>query len=384
MSDAKQFAAFQTLLLCIFIAMTGLGILSPIMPNYASELGATGIWIGLIFSGFSLSRAVMQTPVGRLADRSSKKRILCIGLAVYAFISLLYNFASTLPLLVVIRLIHGLGSAMVMPVAMAYAVNLTPRGKEGRYMGFMSTAMFLGFGTGPLLGGYIYDHFSFSTVFYSMAAIVTLSLLLTIIFVPDEEGLGMKKDSPRVPFMKILSNRRLLGALSYRFANALGRGGIMGFLSIFAYQVLGIPFTLIGTILAVGVFSSSLLQIPFGILADRYNRTILIMIGGSVASLGYFYLTLTESVFDLMAAQLIISAGEGVSLPAMSAVVAGEGKTLGAGSTMGVLNTAMSIGMFAGPLIAGAIMDAYSVQTSFSLAGVMGITGVVMFYLLTR
>jgi len=384
MSEAKQFAAFQTLLLCVFTAMTGLGILSPIMPNYASELGATGIWIGLIFSGFSLTRAVMQTPIGRLADRGSKKRLLCIGLAIYAVISLLYNFASSLPLLVLIRLIHGLGSAMVMPVAMAYAVELTPRGKEGRYMGLTSTAMFLGFGAGPLLGGYIYDHFSLSAVFYSMAAIVALSLLLTILFVPEEEGLGMKRDRPRVPFMKILSNRRLLGALVYRVFNALGRGGIMGFLSIFAYQVLGIPFTLIGTILAAGIFTSSLLQTPFGVLADRYNRTLLILIGGTAASLGYFYLTLTKSLFDLLAAQLIIAAGEGLSLPAMSAVVAREGKTLGAGATMGVLNTAMSMGMFAGPLIAGVIMDTYGIQASFSLAGIMGITGVVAFYLLGR
>ena len=64
----KSLNAFRVLLLSVFMAMVGLGIISPIMPNYASDLGASGIYIGLICSSFSLSRAVLQTPIGRLAD----------------------------------------------------------------------------------------------------------------------------------------------------------------------------------------------------------------------------------------------------------------------------------------------------------------------------
>ena len=67
----KSLNAFRVLLLSVFMAMMGLGIISPIIPNYASDLGATGVYIGLIYSGFSLSRALLQTPVGRLADTYS-------------------------------------------------------------------------------------------------------------------------------------------------------------------------------------------------------------------------------------------------------------------------------------------------------------------------
>ena len=376
--------AFQTLLLSVFTAMTGLGIISPIIPNYATELGATGIWIGMIYSGFSFTRAALQAPVGRLADKRSKKMIICIGLTVYAFVSLLYIYAATSLHLVAIRMLHGVGSAMVMPVAMAYAVELTPRGEEGRYMGMIITAMFTGFGAGPLIGGYIYDNFSLSTVFYSMTALVTLSLLLTILLVPEEEGLGMRRERPSVPFLRILSNRRLLGAMIYRVVNAMGRGSIMGFLPLFAAQTLGIPYTLVGVILAVGIFANSFLQTPMGIIADRYNRIILVVIGGAVSSLGYFYLGRTGSTFDLMAARLVISMGGAISLPAMTAIVAEEGKPLGAGATMGVLNTGMSIGQIAGSLITGAIMDFYGIQTAFNLGGVLALVSILIFYLLTR
>jgi len=73
------------------MAMVGLGIISPILPNYASDLGATGVYIGLIYSSFSLSRAILQTPVGRLADTFSKKKIIVVGLIMYAVVSVAYT-----------------------------------------------------------------------------------------------------------------------------------------------------------------------------------------------------------------------------------------------------------------------------------------------------
>ena len=72
--EEKSIQAFRVLLLSVFMAMIGLGIISPIIPNFASDLGASGIYIGLIYSSFSLSRAILQTPVGRMADTYSKKR----------------------------------------------------------------------------------------------------------------------------------------------------------------------------------------------------------------------------------------------------------------------------------------------------------------------
>jgi DHA1 family multidrug resistance protein-like MFS transporter len=87
--------AFRVLLLCVFMAMVGLGIISPIIPNYASDLGASGIYIGLIYSSFSLSRAILQTPVGRLSDTVSKKKIIITGLVVYTLVSIAYTYVTS-------------------------------------------------------------------------------------------------------------------------------------------------------------------------------------------------------------------------------------------------------------------------------------------------
>ena len=376
--------AFRILVLSVFMAMVGLGIISPIIPNYASELGASGVFIGLIYSSFSLSRAILQTPVGRLADSYSKKRIIIAGLIMYTLTSILYTLVNSPETLVMVRVFHGIGSAMMMPVAMAYAMELTPKGEEGKYMGYLSTALFTGFGAGPLIGGYIYEQYSTATVFHAMSILVSISLILTIIFVPDEKSLGLQREKVNVSIREILTNKKLSGIFVYRAVNALGRGSIMSFLPVLAVQILGMSGTTIGVILSVGIFANALLQTPMGYLADRYDRNLLLIVGGVISSLGYFYIVNTGTTAEMFAARLVVSAGGALSLPAVTAIVAEEGRELGAGSTVGVFNTAMSLGQIIGPLFTGYLYDTYGMVAAFYFSGIIGLVSVFIFWLMAR
>lgn len=376
--------AFRVLSLSIFMAMIGLGIISPIIPNYASDLGASGLMIGLIYSSFSLSRAILQTPIGWLADHYSKKKIIVVGLGAYTLTSILYTLVTTPETLILVRFVHGIGSAMVMPVAMAYAMELTPRGLEGRYMGYMNTAIFSGYGVGPMLGGYIYENYSTFSVFNAMSALISLSLILTFFIVPEEKSLGLNVSRSKVSFRMILANKRLRGTFVYRMINAMGRGTIMGFLPLFAIQVLNISGTFIGLILSLGIFATALLQSPMGVLADRYNKVLMLYLGGITSSLGYFYLIRTSSISELFISRLIISAGGALSIPALTAIVAEEGKTLGSGSTMGVYSTAMSFGQILGPVLTGFLLDLYGMNAVFDFTGLICILSVLSFYILSR
>ena len=78
---SKQYQQiFNVLFISIFAAMMGLGIVSPIMPVFAEDLGASGIWLGIIFSGFSLSRGVFMPIVGNLSDKNGRKKYIVTGL----------------------------------------------------------------------------------------------------------------------------------------------------------------------------------------------------------------------------------------------------------------------------------------------------------------
>ena len=379
--------AIKVLLLSVFVAMLGLGIVSPIMPLYAESLGATYTQVGLLSSAWSTSRLIFSAPAGRLSDSTSKKKVIVAGLLVYAVVSLMYVFAWDFNSLLSFRFIHGLGSAMTMPIAMAYAAELSPEGEEGRYMGTMTFAMFGGMGFGPLLGGSLTDMFSMSAPFYTMSGLTSLSLALVLLFLPDLGSTTYTADKPKPSFRRVLSNRVLLASFVFRAVNALGRGSIMGFLAIFMTTAvadggLGLSVTAAGTVLSVGQLSGAVLQRPCGELADRYDKNKLIIMGGLVAVVGMAMFPFTNSFWEVLAARLLFSAGSALMTPAITAIAAIEGRSLGIGTTMSVLQSAMSLGMMAGPLLSGVFADMFSLKPIFWVGSAISLLGLGLFVVL--
>lgn len=379
----------QVLLLTIFVAMLGLGIVGPIMPLYARTFGATYIQIGLLSSAWSISRFIFSAPAGRLSDSTGKKKVIVGGLFVYSVVSLLYTFAWDFNSLLFFRFIHGLGSAMASPVAMAYAAELAPKGQEGKYMGTMTLAMFGGMGVGPFIGGTLTDAFSLSAPFYVMCALTAMSLAFTTLFLPETQPRDPTHDKPRPSFRKVLSNRMLLASFMYRAVNSLGNSSIMGFLSIFMASTvldggLGLTATDAGTVLSVGQIIGAILQRPSGTLADRYDKIKLIMLGGVVSALGMASFAISHTFWEVMLARIIFAAGSALITPAISSIAAIEGRELGIGTTMSVLESAMSLGMMVGPLLSGVLADALSLKPIFYVGSAISFMGVGVFWAMLR
>ena len=157
--------SFPVLGLSIFSSMLGVGIVAPLLPLYAEDMGATGIWLGIIFGGFSISRAIVMPIMGRLSDRVGRKLILGAGLFAYSVISLGYLWANTVGVLSLVRFLHGISAGMIMPIAQAYVGDIVPEGEEGKWMGYANAAFFTGFGCGPLMGGVLTEHFGMDVAF---------------------------------------------------------------------------------------------------------------------------------------------------------------------------------------------------------------------------
>jgi len=174
-----------TLYFSIFAAILGLSIISPILPIIAEDLRVTGVWMGMIFSGFAISRAIVMPIMGGLSDKYGRKIFIASGLLLLAVISLLYLLAHNVYTLTAVRLLNGLAAGMIIPVAMAYAGEVAQEGKEGRAMGTFMMMYFLGVGVGPLLGGILWHLFGMTSVFYAMSGISVIALLLVLPFLPE-------------------------------------------------------------------------------------------------------------------------------------------------------------------------------------------------------
>ncbi|MEW6142439.1 MAG: MFS transporter [Chloroflexota bacterium] len=374
---------FPIVAFSIFAAMLGLGVVAPILPLYARDMGASGLWIGVIFGGYSASRAALMPLFGWLSDRRGRKIFLSIGLVACGVVSFGYVFATDPLLLTMVRILHGAASALVVPIANAWVGEMSPRGEEGKWMGYFNTAFFVGFGVGPLLGGVLADYFGMDSAFIAMGIITLVGFIVVVSFLPESYKIQSKRRAGG-SFKEMGKSDPMKGLFAYRMMFELCMGAFMAFLPIFAGVQLGIDPTFIGLLVAMNLLLTSFLQIYTGRLADRFNRRLL-LIGGSVFNFLILALIPTATGFwYLMVILLIRVAGATITMPTLAALTIEEGRKFGMGTATSILATATSIGMALGPILGGAVNDMSNVSMVFIFSAVMGTIGTVIYAWFSR
>ena len=367
---------FFVLFVSIFSCMLGVGIIVPILPIYAETLGATGFWLGAIFAGFSLSRTISMPLVGRFSDRLGRKRFISLGLLVYTFSSLGYIYANSALELVAVRIIQGLSSAMIIPIAMAFIADISPPDKEGSYMGIFTAALFLGFGFGPFLGGLTKDLIGMKADFLIMGGLCFLAFFMVLIYLPRSSSIQNKSPSTDIPFKTILQSRSIMAICFYRFANAFCRGSIMTFLPLYAHNSLQLNGRQIGLVISSGILLTTVFLLPFGKLADKLNRKMLVILGSILYFVIVPFIPHTLSFIQILTLNIILGLFGALSLPAASALIVKEGKQYGMGQTMAIFNVAMSLGLGVGPLASGVVLDIWGISGVFYFCTILGFLGI--------
>ncbi len=381
-SDKKIFAV---LFFSIFVSVTGVGIVVPLLPVYAYELGASGLYIGLVFGAFSLSRTFFLPYFGRLSDKKGRKPLIVAGLLAYALISIGFILSKNVETLIIMRFIQGISSAMLIPVIQAYVGDITPEGSEGLSMGMFNMSMFFGLSLGPLAGGMINEHFSLNTSFLCMGILAFLGFSLCLFLLPptkSERAVSRKKEV--VSWKKLLRDKDLAGLFLFRFAYAACVGVVWGFLPVLADSEFHLSSSYIGILVMLGVFIAGVMQAPMGYMADRFSKRIMILIGGFIIAFAILLFNWADGFGDLFIANVLIGIGGGIAMPALMALAVLKGNTTKAmGSVMGIITMAHSSGMLTGSLVAGLMMDMFQLRHAFSFGSLIMILGTGLFFFYT-
>ena len=362
-----------TLLLALFIAFLGVGIIAPIIPIYAMDLGATGVTLGLMIAAFSVSQGALQPVVGSLSDRKGRKRFLVTGLLIYAVVGIAYTLATSVEHLILIRLFNGVGSAMIAPIVMAYIGDLAPEGQEGKYMGMLNVALFAGIGAGPMLGGVFRDVMGINSTFYAMSALTAASLGLILAFLPPQRpDRKIQLTAGLLTKLRLmLRNRRVLGILLPRMGTMIIMIPTLAFLPILMDQLMGATGIEIGLVISARTIVNAGLQTPFGRMADRHNKVALILTGCLIASTCVFLMPFAADFLQLVLLSVCMGIGEALVWPTLGAIAVEEGHRYGQGSIMGVFNMSMSVGILMGSLVAGSLMDLFGLEYVFYTTSVI-------------
>jgi MFS family permease len=360
-----------TLSAAVGVAMIGLGIIWPLIPVYALELGAAGVQVGLIIASFNMARTVFNPLMGRLSDRWGRKPFIAFGLLSYSGVSILYVMAANIEALIGIRLLHGFSSVMVMPVAMALAADIAPQNRIGLYVGTINMAFMLGLGVGPILGGFIRDYFGMQTAFYTMGALALLTFLGVLFFIPAQQQSGISEtNSTAVAVKTLLKHRIVQGLLLLRFFVAAGQGSVYTFLPLLALQI-ELSSSQVGIILGINIFLIAFLQRSCGKIADRINPKHMIIWGTLVSGLAVLGIPFVQGFLMILLLNILMGIGNGIAMPGGFVLTGRLGRTMGMGAIMGLTDTGWSLGMIVSPILSGVIMDNLGLTSIFVTGGVL-------------
>jgi len=324
-----------------FFAYAALSCVIPIIPSYASSLGASQFMSAVAAGIFALSPAVAMTPFGILSEVYGRRMFILAGLLTGVFASLLYLLSLNTLLLIFARLIHGFGVAMYIPAVNALVADRSSEDRRGESIGWLQTTLMLGFFAGPAVGGYVAEIYGAKNVFLLSLAFSIISLLFSL-FSVEKNGRGHLKYNFKFP-------AGMLTFYSLMFVGTAVTSSLALFALPFYAPEIQISESQTGVIVSSLFLFSALSRVPAGVLSDRFGRKAGVIVGMIFGSLGLFTAATTDPI-QLFVASSICGAGMGI---VNTAVFAAASDCENRGFAIGLANTALNAGIFAGSAIAG-------------------------------
>lgn len=355
----------------IFCTMLGNGVVMPFIPLYAQQFGAASLGAGVLFSAHSAPRTFLLPLIGTTSDRMGRRAFLLVGVLFYALSSVAFLLANSLTTLLLVMAVQGVATAMVQPVTMAYVGDLTPKGKEGAYSGYINTAFLGGVAGGPILGGVIKDLFNMQASFLALGGLSLAAFLLMFFFLPDTAQHKTVTKAIAPPLREVFSSRPILGIACYRLGYAFASTITWVFVPLLAARMLTLKTSQIGALISLNVLVSTVLQAPCGRLADRMNKATLITVGGLISAVAFSAFPFAGSFWQLLALSVFTGAATGVAFPAHTALAMENARGLGMGTVMSLLLTVHSLGMTLCPLLFGVIADYLGMNSTFYGGGLL-------------
>jgi DHA2 family multidrug resistance protein len=172
-------------MLATFMVVLDSSVANVALPHIAGNLSATTDESTWVLTSYLVSNAIMLPAAGWIARRIGRKRLLIISILIFTAASLLCGVAMTMPMLIVARILQGVGGGGMQPLAQAILLESFPPRQHGTAMAVFGVGVIVAPIIGPTLGGWITDSYSWRWIFYINLPIGILALFMVNLFVED-------------------------------------------------------------------------------------------------------------------------------------------------------------------------------------------------------
>ncbi|MRX73716.1 MFS transporter [Bacillus lacus] len=364
MSLKKNKVSLAVLMLNMFIAMVGIGLIIPVLPVFLREFNAGGQTMGYLVAVFALTQFLFSPVAGEISDKYGRRIPIITGLFFFTLSQLIFAVGTEMWMLYVSRLLGGVGAAFMVPPMMAYVADITTEEERGKGMGLLGACMSLGFVIGPGIGGFLAE-ISLRVPFYSSAGIAAVATVLSILLLPEtlsKETMEAARSSQRKKENMLLQMKRSFKApyfmlLILVFTMTFGLANFEAIFGLFVDQKFAFTPKDISIVITagalVGVFIQSMVVDK---LLTRFGEVKVMYWTFIASSISMVFMLMAGSFWSILGVTVIFFTATSLVRPALNTLLS---KMAGneQGFVAGMNNMYMSIGNMFGPALAGILFD---------------------------
>ena len=366
------------LMITAFVDMVGLTMIIPILPLYATRLGASATIVGVLIAAFSVAQLASAPLWGRVSDRYGRRPALIAGLLISAVAYVVFAFASTIWLLLLSRVVQGFGGGTI-GVVQAYVADASDPQNRAKSLGWLSAATSLGAVAGPAIGSAVVRWGWAAPGLAAAVSCVLISLFAAAYLkesrqdvVSSEHAVANQTGFSAV-WSVITRPREPAQRLIWIYTIAIGAFyGTIPIVPLILLNRLSINQTNVGYLFmylgGMGVFvRAGLLGRMIAWLGEaRLTRLGLVLLGAGLA-----LIAAVHSYWLLLVSLTLMPLGTAFVFPCVTATLSRVVSSRHRGLYMGVQHTFGGLSRVAFPLLAGLTMDHIGLGFPFVVAGAL-------------
>jgi DHA1 family multidrug resistance protein-like MFS transporter len=382
-SIIKRFPLF-ILMINLFIALLGQGMVIPILPEYLKQFDAGGAAAGYLIAAFGAAQFIFSPIGGRLSDRHGRKIMILSGMFITVMSDFIFAVAHDLAPLYIARFIGGIGLGIMVPSVLAYVADVTTPETRAKGMGYLSASMNLGMVLGPGIGGMI-AQFGVRVPYFWAAALGMVSTLLTLIL---PETLPLENRIKYDPKKKQESiTKQLLQSVHTPYFKHLILILVMTFglvnyetvYSLFVERKYGYTSQEISVLITLGAAIGIIVQVwLIDIVIKRYGEYKTIKFSLLMAAVALVLMLFKVNFIYLLAVSAMFFAFNSLLRPTVNTLLSNEAGDQ-QGFVSGLNTTYTSLGNIIGPIVAGNLFDTNIslpyIAAALILLGTIGLAG---------
>jgi len=353
----NQKGVLAILLMNLFIAFLGIGLVIPVLPTIMNELNISGAVVGYMVAAFAITQLIFSPFAGRWADKYGRKIMIVLGLFIFGFSEFLFGYGKTVEVLFISRMLGGVSAAFIMPAVTAFIADITTHATRSKALGYMSAAISTGFIIGPGIGGFLAE-IGTRVPFYSAGVLGVFAAILSFMLLIEPERAAEESPTPgQVTGIRRIFIPMYFIAFILIFVLSFGLAAFESLFSLFVDHKFGFtPKDIAIVITGSGIMGAIAQVVLFDRLSRQMGEINLIRYCLGISAVLVLLMTYVSSYFSILLTTFVLFVGFDLMRPAITSYlskIAGNEQ----GFVGGMNSTFTSIGNIFGPIIGGVLFD---------------------------